>query len=1715
MTNLRKLLALVLVAAMTVTMLPVFAAAEDVAVETVQSVADVPAAEAAPVAVEDVAFIPELPQAEASAAAPVEAIETVAAEAVPVKAELQDEVSDSDHAKVVKYDIDYSVLEETGYATIAAAYAAAAAYEGLCEVVVLKDVSYVTTANGYAGFLNAGASSKSAYATWNVENTSDPDCTIHGFWLNLDGHTVTVNCIDYYRSALYTLNAPINVKNGTILYKYNRTNVASQFGVVGLAYASSSGNATQVGTTSELYAPEVTLKGVNAYRVKASASATAGPVIGSVLLGSDIRIIDSKLVSEASNVIYLSKNPYKTTVPANYTNGTLSAAHNIYIKNSTIGSTNDAYSLIYASSISSGAAVGCDLNVNLDGTVNFFGKQPPVTVADGGPTLNFPAAAAYTETTTTTGYPDVASFATATTVDAVPTFKADATYDGRTYVVLSDCPHSTTEHHEAVPATFATTGVIEYWQCTNCLKCFSDAGCTTEVTNMAELTIPIRADASGLSEAEMLELGAIMSATAPDGTVTAYNEIGKAINAAAEWTETGGSVKLLNDYAVKSNAAGNTGMLWNTGKNAAKYHTDSDPLVGTLYGYWIDLGGHTLSVWRPSSIFGNPGLTAVNVKNGTIIYLNADTNVDHSAGIFKAALQVGTSTSVPYDPETHEMITGRITVYNTDIYALPGGTVHYPLLSTYWNSEIRIYDSTILGQYGLSIGKCENDMTGDATALANAQAQGSNNNLYFYGDTVFGSPLGNREITYRTWTSASGNKVNETLSPGTAQGIDHNINVYADPTVKFVGSTAGLVSDNSGSTVTLHVNPPAGCDVETSSVDVTEPSKTNLATLSATTVGFVPTNDEPSSKNCFSYVPHVHAAKATQHEAVAATYAAPGNSEYWSCTCGKFFADAACTEEIAENSWVIEPLSCAHATPEAHAAVAPTYAAGGNSAYWYCPDCLRYFSDETCETEIAENSWVLEKLVDVGEKTDAELVEQGAVAKAVAPDGTAKAYDTLVAAYNEGKTWTEAGGTVLLLKDFYVESDANSWSAGYLTGISADYDNNEVDGMPTKGFWLDLGGHTLDVKLARALVYSNTTAAINMKNGTIIFRDNGRTTSSGGSAALYGAITLGTSGANTLNEDKSVKKIGVNFYKLNFLVSAVYDKSKPAVVSGAVVNTAINIKDSNIISASPQNAFRLYRTTSTATNDALVANGANYVVNVTNSTVGNLNGDYSAIYLTSYDSSVAFTEGLAYTFTVNADNDTTILGYKPYSVTEATAAGYTVTTNVGNYLQTVRSYENAEIAPSAAEYKAWVSPATYVAEDLSGQTTEAGSAKATLTYGENTVYFAEIADAFAAAEKFGATSAAPTLTLNAAPSTYALGAQGASSAFTLDLNGQALPADGLFDPSAASGKTVTVTMASAGEGKLFAGVPAQTFAANDSFIVEKGHFFTDYSLNLEDSVSINLYTRNNVPEKVYYVQEGKEHMIDAPGAENDWVVNTLAAKQMSETIDAYAVKTEGTITYVDYSKGISVENYAKQDGVTAGVTGEELAALTETLQTMQVYGAYAAKFFAGDASALSEDELSALIGANAAPENYVGNLNDEAFAISDGIGNHVTDSGVVNGYYGSAAVLADRLSLKFYFYGEQFEGAAKVTVGGETTDFTPQTSVDGVFKYVEASVAAKDFDTAITVEFEGVGSVTDSISAYTKRLIDKGDASSNLANALRAYGAAAKAYSDAKNAVTP
>ena len=92
------------------------------------------------------------------------------------------------------------------------------------------------------------------------------------------------------------------------------------------------------------------------------------------------------------------------------------------------------------------------------------------------------------------------------------------------------------------------------------------------------------------------------------------------------------------------------------------------------------------------------------------------------------------------------------------------------------------------------------------------------------------------------------------------------------------------------------------------------------------------------------------------HEGTQSTCKAQGNNPYYECTvCHKYFTDEQGNDEVAENSWVL-PLA-AHSL-EAVAEKPATCTAEGNSAYWICNVCGKFFSDANGENEIAENAWV-------------------------------------------------------------------------------------------------------------------------------------------------------------------------------------------------------------------------------------------------------------------------------------------------------------------------------------------------------------------------------------------------------------------------------------------------------------------------------------------------------------------------------------------------------------------------------------------------------------------------------------------------------------------------------------------------------------------------------------------------------------------------------------
>lgn len=105
--------------------------------------------------------------------------------------------------------------------------------------------------------------------------------------------------------------------------------------------------------------------------------------------------------------------------------------------------------------------------------------------------------------------------------------------------------------------------------------------------------------------------------------------------------------------------------------------------------------------------------------------------------------------------------------------------------------------------------------------------------------------------------------------------------------------------------------------------------------------------------------------KAKGHNAVKteeklATCTEDGNIEYWYCdVCKKYFSDAEFKNEISFDKTVI-PATGHNLTKVDKKN--PTIDAAGNTEYWYCEVCDKYFSDEKAEHEITLEDTIIAKL---------------------------------------------------------------------------------------------------------------------------------------------------------------------------------------------------------------------------------------------------------------------------------------------------------------------------------------------------------------------------------------------------------------------------------------------------------------------------------------------------------------------------------------------------------------------------------------------------------------------------------------------------------------------------------------------------------------------------------------------------------------------------------
>ena len=145
----------------------------------------------------------------------------------------------------------------------------------------------------------------------------------------------------------------------------------------------------------------------------------------------------------------------------------------------------------------------------------------------------------------------------------------------------------------------------------------------------------------------------------------------------------------------------------------------------------------------------------------------------------------------------------------------------------------------------------------------------------------------------------------------------------------------------------------------------------------------------------------------TKTDAQAPTCTESGNSEYFTCAaCGKFFSDAEGANEIAKDSWVIAPTGHDLTKTDAQA---PTCTESGNSEYFTCATCGKFFSDAEGASEIAQDSWVIAP-------TGHDLTKAEAQAPTCTESGNSEYYTCTAC----GKFFSDAEGTNEIAKDSWV-----------------------------------------------------------------------------------------------------------------------------------------------------------------------------------------------------------------------------------------------------------------------------------------------------------------------------------------------------------------------------------------------------------------------------------------------------------------------------------------------------------------------------------------------------------------------------------------------------------------------------------------------------------------------------------------------------------------------
>lgn len=1583
--------------------------------------------------------------------------------------------------------------DTVAYDSLTEAYEAAGAYNGIMNVVLLRDVAIVPASASYgAGAINGGASMKSTYLSWDMDNTTDPELTVKGFWLDLNGHTVSVRCKNttdnnttYYRPAIYLLESiPLNIKNGTIVYRYGRTTQNNGIGLISCGYGSSEGNRSAIGTADELYTPSITVKNASLIRVNdggdlanKTQKGNSGPVIVVKNLASDINIINSDIISTDSTygAINYFKNTYATTAPA----GLTAVEHNLTLQNSRVGAFDSAMA-IYGTSVTAGLAVTTTLNVTLKGAVQFIGTDA-ILMKEDGPALNFAAAENLTEASSLISVPDVADMVPYTNgqLDVAPDLLAPVQY--ATHAYLDETHIHSKEHRDAVAPTDTEFGLLEHYVCPSCSAYWEAAG-ETETTLAALLVckhagkidveeVPATKKADGFAAHYHCAMCGTYWESDGETVTTADALVLARLSCGHENKETrpevlpsseGDGIR-AHEYCPDCDRYWEVGAVEETTRDSLVIvcrHEDVEHVPVVIETFFEDGKREHWICNLCERIFTekNGEEYTGEVKDETELVLEkreltdtADLETDEDFAKRGAVM-------VAFNPDgTKKAFTGKEAFNNAykhgAAWTKAGGVVRLVC-------DFTMYDTVVKSGDGI--------FTKDAAA-ANAWGYGiADSAEYPAGLNIkgFWLDLGGHTLLVRSgkglfssganvpynirngriihqYTSAQ-TSAYSTFKHGTTSGVKYVVGPeYTFDHVEVIRLKTAF-KGNTADGAMFYMN------VLQSKINIID-SKLITETNTAV-VNYAKGTSVPKTA---AYHHEVHIYGNSVIGSVRGNSAA--FSAAASCTANGFAGDGiyVYVDENANPAFLgTDILKTASEIPT-----------GGNIETGYYSPTGNY------SVEIPDSELLTATTTGVGATYKTKVTEVKQWVRyadtrnkvTFAPNGGNEGELTTLKKALEAWAANGYSGVIKVHEDLNIDDTyiANEFINSNGTFCGVDNEKQSYDPLyvvpkdaSSGNLTIDLNGHSVDTE------YGFLGTDSELSNFDLCIKNGSVKTSYAGPAL----VLQGTGGCFKLD---------------NAELSSTADAAN-TILDARCGNAAMLLTKSSVSSASAA-ALQFF----TASN-AADAEGERFC------------------YISDCDISTIDGEAQATVSTLSV-NGTAI---RPVSVILDDS------TTIGN------GKEN-HFFDLTNEELFWLATAT-VTDEADGLYTIAADPDASLlTAPEDAAAVLTVDDAklpFAAAENAleyaaffgGFDQIATTLTLSkdiTVTESMEIGEAGRKTAFTLDLNGKSISGKALILPNGGKDTVVDITVVgelggNAAEILLFKHVPALPYASGNHYVIDTSRYFTDYSLNLAENVSINLYTdgRYGDPDSVTYVQEGVEHFLADPGEQHDWIVDTLAAKQMSEAIDAYAVKTEDTTTYIDLVKGVSVKGYAESDPASVETNAEVAAKLKATLETMLVYGKYAEKYFAEDYGDLTSDELAS-IGLTAIPETDVSNLVQEEFPVPG------------DGYNGTSAILEDTISLKFYFAGEAFEGATANVNGNAAV-----VEMQGEEYVVLVPVSAKDIDAKITVTLTAADgatvlcTVSDSLEAYTARLIDTNSNAAKLAKALRAYGANAKRFSAAKAA---